>query len=272
MVPANPRGATPTPTLRCRHGATTLEARFSVLIGDQPAAPPPDQTWPLYGSPANTGTAYVYLGAGHDAVENPVIVAEGFPGGYPYDYLYDLMNQAGTLEALRSQGYDVILLSFANGTDLIQNNAPVVIACLQQAMAATSAPLVVGGVSMGGLVTRYALAYMEAHRMAHRTRIFFTVDTPHRGAYTALADQWFAHYLAPALGRRRRSRCCWIHRPISSSSCAGFTAPRPRRARCAPHSWSSFAIWAPIRSSRGGSRSPAARAMAGAISHRTSRC
>jgi hypothetical protein len=199
-VAAYPRGATPTPTLRCRYGATTLEARFSVPIGEQPAAPAPDQTWPLFGSPANTGTAYVYLGAGHNAVENPVIVTEGFPGGYPYDYLYDLMNQAGTLEALRSQGYDVILLSFANGTDLIQNNAPVVIACIQQAMAATSAPLVVGGVSMGGLVTRYALAYMEAHRMAHRTRIFFTVDTPHRGAYTALADQWFAHYFAPALG------------------------------------------------------------------------
>jgi hypothetical protein len=37
--------------------------------------------------------------------------------------LYDLVNQSGTLERMRTAGYDVILVSFANGTDVIQNNA-----------------------------------------------------------------------------------------------------------------------------------------------------
>jgi hypothetical protein len=198
-VAAYPRGATPVATLRCRYGASVLEARFTVPLGDQPAAPAPDQTWSLYGPPFNTGKAYVYLGAGHDALTNPLIVSEGFPGGYPYDYSYDLLNQHGTLEALRTSGYDVILLSYDNGLDLIQNNAQVAVACIQQALAATKAPLVVGGVSMGGLVTRYALAFMESHGMPHRTRIYFSVDTPHRGAYTSIGDQWFAHYYAPAL-------------------------------------------------------------------------
>jgi hypothetical protein len=198
-VAAYRRGSIPSPTLRCRYGSTVLEAGFTVPLGDQPAAPPPDETWSLYGPPFSTGKAYVYHGAGHDAIVNPLIVSEGFPGGYPSDYSYDLLNQAGTLESLRSSGYDVILLSYDNGLDLIQNNAQVAIACIQQAMAATTAPLVVGGVSMGGLVTRYALAYMESHGMRHRTRIYFSVDTPHRGAYTSLADQWFGQYFAPGL-------------------------------------------------------------------------
>jgi hypothetical protein len=30
----------------------------------------------------------------------------------------------------------------------------------------------------------------------HNTCIFLTIDTPHRGAYTSLCDQWFAQYFA----------------------------------------------------------------------------
>ena len=63
-----------------------------------------------------------------------MIIAEGFPGGYPYDYLYDIVNQQRMLEKLRAAGYDVILLSFTDGLDAIQNNADVAIACIRQAM------------------------------------------------------------------------------------------------------------------------------------------
>ena len=163
------------------------------------AAPLPDEVWPLTGIPSlNAGTAYVYRALGHVSVLNPVIIAEGFPGGYPYDYLYDLMNQQGTLEKLCAAGYDVILLSFANGLDAIQNNAQVAIACIRTAMSQTKAPLVVGGVSMGGLITRFALAALESRGFPHNTRLFVSIDTPHGGAYTNVGDQWVAHYFAPA--------------------------------------------------------------------------
>ena len=190
-----------TATVRCTYGTTVLEGRLSVPILEQDAAPLPDDTWSLTGIPSlNTGTAYVYRAAGHAKVLSPLIIAEGFPGGYPYDYLYDVVNQQGTLEKLRAAGYDVILLSFTNGLDLIQNNAQVAIACIRQAMTTATSPLVVGGMSMGGLVTRFALAELETHGYPHDTRLFFTLDTPHGGAYTNLADQWLAHYLAPATG------------------------------------------------------------------------
>ena len=189
-----------TATVRCTFGTTVLEGRLTVPILEQDAAPLPDETWPISVPGGNSGSAYVYRAAGHATVVNPVIIAEGFPGGYPYDYLYDLVNQQGTLEKLRAAGYDVILLSFANGLDFIQNNAQVAIACINKAMSVTKAPLVVGGLSMGGLITRFALASLETHGFPHNTRLFFTVDTPHGGAYTNLADQWLAHYLSPATG------------------------------------------------------------------------
>ena len=181
-------------TLRCG----SLESSFSLLLGSQPAPPAPDESWELQAANGNRGIAYVYRARGQTKLTRPMIVAEGFPGGYPCTYLYELLNQHDTLEALRSAGYDLILLSFANGMDLIQNNAQVMQACIVRAMQHTPAPLVVSGVSMGGLVARYALAEMEARGQAHNTRIFLTMDTPHRGAYTNLCSQWFAQYFANA--------------------------------------------------------------------------
>ncbi len=213
-----PTGDAATASVRCHYGSTILEGHFSVPILEVAAAPLPDDIWPLTGIPSlNAGTAYVYRAPGHVTVLNPIIIAEGFPGGYPYDYLYDLMNQQGTLEKLRAAGYDVILLSFANGLDAIQNNAQVAIACIRTAMSQTKAPLVVGGVSMGGLITRFALAALESRGFPHNTRLFVSIDTPHGGAYTNVGDQWVAHYLAPASADAAALPRCSIRPPINSS-------------------------------------------------------
>ena len=40
----------------------------------------------------------------------------------------------------------------------IQGNAQVLVQCIREARKRTPQPLVVGGVSMGGLISRYALA------------------------------------------------------------------------------------------------------------------
>jgi hypothetical protein len=174
-------------------------ARFSVSLSDAPAAPAPDDTWVLH-SPAGTGDperatgrAYVYRAGGHTDVVHALIIAEGFPGGFPWDYLYDVVNQNGMLEELRARGFDVILLSFDHGTEPMQHNAGVVEACIHEAWTRSGQPLIVGGKSMGGLITRYALAAMEHRGEDHHTQLFLTIDTPHTGAYTSLAAQWFVH-------------------------------------------------------------------------------
>src|SRR5208283_3551301 len=141
-------------------------ARFTVALSDEPAAPPPDECWKLRapragGRRGNTGTAYVYRANGHAQVVNPLIMVEGFPGSHPCDYLYDTLDQQGTATALRAAGYDLVIVGLDQGADEIQRNAQVLIACLREAMRRTDAPLVVGGMSMGGLVSRFALAEME---------------------------------------------------------------------------------------------------------------
>ncbi len=49
---------------------------------------------------------------------------------------------------------------------------------------------------MGGLVTRYALAYMEANGMDHQTRLYFSFDSPHFGALVPASAMYFASYFA----------------------------------------------------------------------------
>ena len=196
---AHPTGDSVTYAVRVTLGTTVLTARGTVAIGGQDAPTLPDDSWPLYGANGNRGTAWVYRASGHAEVVHPVIVAEGFPGGYAPDYLYEMMNQEGLLVKLLAAGHDVILLAFANGTDLMERNAAVAVACIQAVIGRTKHPLAVGGVSMGGLITRYALAWMERHGISHRTHLFFTIDTPHRGSATALAIQWFTRYFRDAM-------------------------------------------------------------------------
>jgi alpha-beta hydrolase superfamily lysophospholipase len=43
-------------------------------------------------------------------------------------------------------------------------------------------PLVLIGASMGGLVSRYALTYMERYHMSHDVRTFISFDSPQKGA------------------------------------------------------------------------------------------
>jgi hypothetical protein len=187
-----PDGATAAQlTIRCTYGREVLTAPFTVALSDQPAAPEPDEIWSLRGECGTTGRAYVYPAVGHPAVTRPVIMVEGFPGGHPADYLYDTFDQQQTATKLRAAGYDLVIVGLDDGTDAIERNADVLVACIRQARERTDEPLVVGGVSMGGLVSRFALTAMEARGEAHNAKLFLTIDTPHGGAYTSLAAQWF---------------------------------------------------------------------------------
>jgi len=185
--------------VRCTYGAQALTARFTLTLSDTPAAPVPDETWQLRGACGNTGTAWVYLADGASALGRPIVMVEGFPGGHPADYLYDTLDQHGTATSLRAAGRDIVLVGLDQGMDLVQRNADVLVDCINQAIARTSEPLVVGGLSMGGLISRYALAAMEARGEKHQTEVFLTIDTPHAGTYTSLAAQWFVQSFAPYL-------------------------------------------------------------------------
>jgi cytochrome P450 len=188
--------------VRAHYGDEALTARFKVAVSDRPAPPEPDETWPLRAPatatvPSASGRAWVFRAPGRTEILNPVIMVEGFPGGHPCDYMYELLNQAGTVDALHAEGYDLVIVGLDNGLIPIQLNAGVLVACIREARRRTRQPLVVGGVSMGGIISRYALASMESTREPHGTGTYLSIDAPHRGTYTSLGVQWFVHALLP---------------------------------------------------------------------------
>ncbi|MFE6159872.1 esterase/lipase family protein [Streptomyces sp. NPDC056486] len=159
------------------------------------AAPAPDQEWTL-----PEGRAWVYLANPKDGLTKPVIIGDGFnTGPSDLDFSWETLERGPYpfISTLRKRGYDVILLGFDERSASILDNAKAAKSAIQEAIARRSGnhPLTVGGFSMGGLVTRYALAKMEHDNDDHETELYFSFDSPHRGAWIPIALQSFAHYI-----------------------------------------------------------------------------
>jgi hypothetical protein len=192
-------------SLRCRtsQGITYCKLVFEVAVS---SAPPYDDYIFLLvpESPYGllTGKAWIYRGKDQQGnkkpvMTQPVLVAEGFPGGYDIGYLWDKLNQQNLANDLLGKGKDLVIVSFDQGSLAIQASALLVVDCIKKVIEKRSGnePLVVGGASMGGLVTRYALAYMEKNKMDHQTARYFSIDTPHRGAIVPVSLQLFIQYM-----------------------------------------------------------------------------
>lgn len=142
-----------------------------------------------------TGQGFVYLAPGHAAIENPILVIEGFDldNTMGWDELYELLNQQQLIETIRSMGYDAVVLNFTDSVTYIQRNAFVAVELIQQirSVIAPERTMAVIGASLGGLVGRYALAYMETNGLPHSTRTFISFDSPQNGATIPLGIQYW---------------------------------------------------------------------------------
>jgi hypothetical protein len=193
--------------IRLHYPTETREGGFVLEVSPSLSIPQPDTSWAIqatipYEGQANSGIAYVLYGSDngvkHTSVVRPVILSEGFPGGYSWSYLYAMLNGQDMVSILLQAGYDLVVLTYTDGSDYVQRNAFVAVACIQQAIASRSGtqPLVVGGASMGGLITRYALWYMEQNNLDHQCGIFLSFDSPQQGGHVPPSDQWFIQGLA----------------------------------------------------------------------------
>jgi hypothetical protein len=163
-----------------------------------PVVPPvPHDVWDLPG-----GTAWVYLGDGNSTLTRPVILADGFnsgPSTPEFGWGVVEYKNYGFLSALRKKGLDVVMLGFQERSASILTNAEAAIAAVKQAVEKCQgrSKLAVGGFSMGGLVTRYALAKME-HKGdpdAEKVALYWSYDSPHRGAWIPISLQALGHYI-----------------------------------------------------------------------------
>jgi hypothetical protein len=185
-----------------------------------PSPDPSEPEWPL-----PYGWARAYYATGQRELTRPVIVADGFgfASSDPDELWYGLDGQAYPFfTKLRDNGFDVVLVGYDQRSRRIQDNAETVTAAIARTIGerAGSEPLAVGGFSMGGLTTRYALAKLEASEIDHQTATYFSYDSPHRGAWIPLSLQKFAHFiaaLAPELSSQINSdaarQLLWMHTP-----------------------------------------------------------
>lgn len=148
----------------------------------------------------------IYGRCGSDgSIRKPYLIVSGFD---PTDKnrlvdksnkvnLYRVSNKNGYLDTLRNNGYDIIIYRSDNSTESIIPNAMNLVSFIQKINKEKTSDneLIIAGASMGGLVVRYALTYMEYNKIDHQTKLFISVDSPQEGANVPLGIQFMIKYL-----------------------------------------------------------------------------
>jgi len=185
-----------------------LTANFSIDVKSS-TMPTPSETWNLtadisYGGAYAKVNVGVFLGAGHSAITHPVVIVDGFDPSNSRDIpeIFEIANQQNMFSDLLANGYDAVVVNFLSGADYIQRNAFAVVKVLQtinsrmQSAGTFSNKIVLIGPSMGGLVTRYALRYMELHGIQHNVSTWISFDSPQLGADIPLGLQHWVRFFA----------------------------------------------------------------------------
>lgn len=162
------------------------------------------------------GEYQIYYDNVNGVLDKIMIITDGFD---PQDdntlsNLFNIMTYGSPpqnmLDILRDQGIDIVLLNFPTyvrtedgatingGADYIERNGQILIQLIEdlKTLQNGSNEFVLLGPSMGGLITRYALTYMEQNALDHNTALWISYDSPHRGANVPIALQYAVNYLA----------------------------------------------------------------------------
>jgi len=166
--------------------------------------PNPSMTIPLSGGGIpflyTTGKAYVYLSDIESGIRNPIIFVEGFDidNNMNADELYSAIRRQNLADSLKAYGYDIIIMNFSNARQSIKTNASLLIKLINEVnkIKITDNENIIIGASMGGLVSRYALAYMEKFHENHQTRLFVSFDSPQKGANIPLGVQYWLNFFS----------------------------------------------------------------------------
>lgn len=158
------------------------------------------------------GEYQIFLDNVDGVLDKPVILIDGFDPGDSRDIaaLYGLLDfDGGNLaDILRDEGFDLIALNapqyttdgknIDGGGDYIQRNSMVLVELIDliNNQKVGDEGLVIIGPSMGGLIARYGLTYMEQNGMNHDTRLYISFDSPHLGANIPMGLQYLLSYFA----------------------------------------------------------------------------
>lgn len=118
------------------------------------------------------------------------------------------------LDNLRDLGIDIVILNFPTyirpsdsatingGADYIERNGLILVNLLEilKNDLVGDEELIIVGPSMGGLVSRHALTYMEQNALEHQTGLWVSFDAPHLGANIPISFQYAINYIAEQTG------------------------------------------------------------------------
>ncbi|OAV65371.1 hypothetical protein Barb6XT_02437 [Bacteroidales bacterium Barb6XT] len=113
----------------------------------------------------------------------------------PTQWIANVPNLLTTIEV---NDYDIVYLDYTNGLDDIRRNAKLfqeVIEYVNNNKEGTEKNVVLG-ISMGGLVARYALRKMETEGKDHQTWKYISMDSPHKGANIPVGVQAMLRHAA----------------------------------------------------------------------------
>lgn len=111
------------------------------------------------------------------------------------------------------EGFDIVIVNFPTytntlgniidgGADYIERNALSVVTVIEtlNAQKVGTEQNIIIGPSMGGLISRYALRFMEQNSISHQTRLWISFDSPHYGANVPIGLQHLFNYFAYGYG------------------------------------------------------------------------
>lgn len=162
-----------------------------------------------------------------EKLTKPIILLDGFDpkdkSKIPdiYNELLEYNNNANNFgDEITDAGNDAVVLNFPlykigvnpdgsdinrdGGTDYIERNAMVLVKLIQNINQTlvnngSQEKITIVGPSMGGMIARYALAYMERNSIPHNCKLFVSFDAPHLGANIPIGDQLFLSFAANTL-------------------------------------------------------------------------
>ena len=150
------------------------------------------------------GDYYIKYGISNttNEIRKPFIFIEGFDyinSQTPDHYLnlYNTYNN-GLISELHNDNFDIIFLDFEHSGDYLQRNAFLVVKLIERIneLKVTNEEIIIQGYSLGGVITRYALAYMEQQNIPHNVKLFISHDSPQKGANFPIGIQYSLNTLA----------------------------------------------------------------------------
>ncbi|MDR3046288.1 MAG: putative lipase, partial [Bacteroidales bacterium] len=188
---------------------------FTAVIGCPEIEDPNDQEY-------YTGNVWIYYADSTRTLRKPILLVDGFDPGNVRHWesndsgekslwkMFDYPDPNSEVETdslnigrqlLEDYGYDLVILDPREGGGYIEKNAMMCIYLInwinyKLAENGSDEQIVVIGPSMGGQITRYALAYMESHPHdaatnygKHNCRLYISYDSPHGGANISMGVQ-----------------------------------------------------------------------------------